>query len=202
MALRSGRRNISLRAWKGCWSFPRFFDHGRASLEQPRRRDSRPILPLGRSDDRRGVPPEASRQFPPRSAFACSEDCCVKLATRTSGDSPLWKRSFANGRGLSGISAGAVPSGSSSWRNGASKGCERAGKVIQIGLAPNRIDILTTVSGLPFEEAWGSSIPSRLDGVRVRFPSRSSLLANKRASGRSKDLADVEELERRAGGQE
>lgn len=69
-------------------------------------------------------------------------------------------------------------------------------KVVQLGRPPNRIDILTSVSGLPFEEAWQRALPARLDGIPVRFPDRASLIKNKRASARPKDLADVEELER------
>ena len=69
-------------------------------------------------------------------------------------------------------------------------------KVVQIGRPPNRIDILTSASGIDFEEAWGRSITGTLDGLPVRFPDLGSLLMNKRASGRAKDLADVEELEK------
>ena len=69
-------------------------------------------------------------------------------------------------------------------------------KVVQIGRPPNRIDILTSASGVDFEEAWQQSISGSLDGLPVRFPDLVSLLKNKRASGRAKDLADVDELEK------
>ena len=49
---------------------------------------------------------------------------------------------------------------------------------------------------LAFEEAWEQAISGSLDGLPVRFPDLRSLLKNKRASGRAKDLADVEELEK------
>ena len=68
-------------------------------------------------------------------------------------------------------------------------------KIFQLGRPPHRIDILTSVSGLSFDEAWAAAVPGELDGLSVRFPSLSSLLCNKRASGRTKDLADVEQLE-------
>jgi hypothetical protein len=68
-------------------------------------------------------------------------------------------------------------------------------KVIQLGRPPNRIDLLTSISGLDFDEAWAGRIDAELDGIPVRFPSRDSLLRNKRAAGRAKDLADVEALE-------
>jgi len=69
-------------------------------------------------------------------------------------------------------------------------------KIVQIGRPPNRIDILTSASGIDFEEAWERASSGSLDGLPVRFPDLGSLLKNKRASGRAKDLADVEELEK------
>jgi hypothetical protein len=69
-------------------------------------------------------------------------------------------------------------------------------RVIQLGRPPNRIDLLTSISGVSFDEAWSTSVPGELDGLPVRVLSRAALLTNKRASGRPKDLADVAELER------
>ncbi|MEX0718698.1 MAG: nucleotidyltransferase [Planctomycetaceae bacterium] len=68
--------------------------------------------------------------------------------------------------------------------------------IVQLGRPPNRIDLLASISGVTFDALWTRSVPATLDGVPVRFPDLDSLLANKRASGRAKDLADVEELER------
>ena len=67
-------------------------------------------------------------------------------------------------------------------------------KVVQLGRPPNRIDILTAISGVSFEEAWGGRVAAVLDGVPVHFIGRVALIANKRAAGRQKDLADLEEL--------
>jgi hypothetical protein len=67
-------------------------------------------------------------------------------------------------------------------------------KIIQIGRPPNRIDILTSASGIDFEEAWDRAVGGSLDAVPVRFLDLETLLKNKIASGRGKDLADVEEL--------
>ena len=67
--------------------------------------------------------------------------------------------------------------------------------VFQIGVAPRRIDILTAASGLQFEDAFANSIAVDIDGIEVRIPSVADLIRNKRASGRTKDLADVEALE-------
>jgi hypothetical protein len=67
--------------------------------------------------------------------------------------------------------------------------------VVQLGRPPNRIDILTRISGVDFEDAWPNRERALLDGVPVAMIGRDALLANKRASGRPKDLADVRELE-------
>lgn len=74
---------------------------------------------------------------------------------------------------------------------------ERPDTVYQIGLPPRRIDILTEISGVGFDEAWGSRVMSRVGGLEVPFLGREELLRNKKASGRLKDLADLEMLEQR-----
>jgi hypothetical protein len=66
--------------------------------------------------------------------------------------------------------------------------------VFQIGLPPTRIDILTDIDGIDFETAWPNRIAAVLGGVVVAVIGRDDLLRNKRASGRAKDLADVEML--------
>lgn len=68
------------------------------------------------------------------------------------------------------------------------------GKVIQLGREPNRIDLLTSVTGVPFDDAWDDRSPGHLDGLPVNFIGRSSLLRNKDATGRAKDRIDAEEL--------
>jgi hypothetical protein len=67
--------------------------------------------------------------------------------------------------------------------------------VFQIGVAPRRIDIITGASGLRFDEAFQRSTPIEIEGLQVRLPSLDDLIRNKRASGRTKDLADAEALE-------
>jgi hypothetical protein len=74
---------------------------------------------------------------------------------------------------------------------------ERPGRVYQIGLPPNRIDILTRIDGLTFAEAARDALPATLFGVAVRVPSLRAIIANKTASGRPKDLVDVEVLRSR-----
>jgi hypothetical protein len=66
--------------------------------------------------------------------------------------------------------------------------------VVQIGLPPRRIDILTSISGVGFDEAWPGHVPHEVDGLAVPFLGRAELVRNKRASGRAKDQADLEAL--------
>lgn len=67
--------------------------------------------------------------------------------------------------------------------------------VIQIGVPPVRIDLLTSVSGLTFEPVWAERIEVEIDGLTVPVIGRRALIENKRAAGRPKDLADIHELE-------
>jgi hypothetical protein len=74
---------------------------------------------------------------------------------------------------------------------------ENAARVVQIGVAPNRIDLMTSVSGLAsFDAAFANRVEAVLDGVSVPVLGRMELIANKRASGRPKDLLDLEWLEK------
>lgn len=66
----------------------------------------------------------------------------------------------------------------------------------QIGIAPMRVDILTHVSGLDFADAWPNRVPSTFFGVPVQFISLGDLITNKKASGRSSDLEQLEQLAR------
>ena len=66
--------------------------------------------------------------------------------------------------------------------------------VAQFGLPPYRIDIMTGVSGISFAEAWDGRVEDLFEDVRVPFLGREALIRNKRASGRTKDLADLESL--------
>ena len=67
--------------------------------------------------------------------------------------------------------------------------------VAQLGLPPNRIDILTGISGLTFDQAWPNRVEETVEGVRVPVLGLAELMANKRASGRDKDKADMKGLE-------
>jgi hypothetical protein len=68
------------------------------------------------------------------------------------------------------------------------------GVVYQMGVAPYRIDILTKLSGVDFDEAWIGRAVQDIEGLPVPFIGREAFIQNKRAIGRTKDLADVEAL--------
>jgi Nucleotidyl transferase AbiEii toxin, Type IV TA system len=76
---------------------------------------------------------------------------------------------------------------------------ELPGKVYQIGLPPRRIDILTEISGVTFDEARASSAVADVDGRPIHIIGRDALIKNKIASGRPKDLADVARLTKSPG---
>ncbi len=67
-------------------------------------------------------------------------------------------------------------------------------KVIQLGLPPVRIDIITSISGVTWEEADASKEPGLFGDVSVSYIGKKQFIINKRATGRKKDLADLEAL--------
>jgi hypothetical protein len=70
----------------------------------------------------------------------------------------------------------------------------REGITYQIGLPPGRIDILTRLTGLAFDEAWSGRARGRFGDVDVDFIGRDAFIRNKKATGRTKDLGDIESL--------
>ncbi len=73
----------------------------------------------------------------------------------------------------------------------------KTGTVYQIGVPPCRVDVLTSIAGVTFDEAAASSVSSDLDGRTIAFIGRDALIRNKRAAGRPKDIVDADHLERR-----
>lgn len=67
--------------------------------------------------------------------------------------------------------------------------------IFQIGVAPRRIDILTSIEGVEFDEAWPERIEVEIEGLKIPIIGRDHLIKNKKASGRPQDLADVAWLE-------
>jgi predicted nucleotidyltransferase len=73
---------------------------------------------------------------------------------------------------------------------------QKEGLIFQIGVAPRRIDILTSVDGLNFKESFTNSQTIEIEGIPVQVLSTADLIKNKRSTGRTKDLADAETLEK------
>ena len=69
------------------------------------------------------------------------------------------------------------------------------GQVIQLGVAPVRIDILTSIKGIDFRNLWENRVAGRYGDIEVLFISKKDLIRLKRLSGRKQDFADIEKLE-------
>ena len=70
------------------------------------------------------------------------------------------------------------------------------GIVFQVGVRPCRIDVLTGIDGVTFDEAWPERVLTRYGDQPIHVIGRRHLVANKRAAGRPRDLLDLEELDR------
>lgn len=68
---------------------------------------------------------------------------------------------------------------------------QRPDRVVQLGDPPVRADLITSISGVSWEEAWDTREAGVIAGVPVHFIGRGSYITNKRAAGRPKDLADI-----------
>lgn len=68
-------------------------------------------------------------------------------------------------------------------------------QIIQLGYAPNRIDIVTSLEGVEFEPCYDARVEVTIEGVHVDFIDAENLKKNKRATGRAQDIADAEHLE-------
>ena len=66
--------------------------------------------------------------------------------------------------------------------------------IVRMGIAPMRVEILTTISGVNFEECFQQRIVDEIDGLEVNIINLKHLKINKKASGRHKDLDDFENL--------
>ncbi len=73
----------------------------------------------------------------------------------------------------------------------------RPGSVYQVGLPPRRIDVLTEITGVTWEEAWASRVPANVEGRTVQVIGREAYLKNKDAAGRPKDRADAARLRKK-----
>ena len=71
---------------------------------------------------------------------------------------------------------------------------EQQDRVIQLGIPPVRIDLLTSLTGLTWDGALSGSITDRYGDITVTYIGRAAYIINKRATGRKRDLADLEAL--------
>lgn len=69
------------------------------------------------------------------------------------------------------------------------------GNIIKFGVEPVRVDLINEIDGVSFDEAIQVAVRGRYGNVEIPFIGLESLIANKRASGRTQDLADLENLE-------
>lgn len=72
---------------------------------------------------------------------------------------------------------------------------EAEGTIYQVGVPPNRVDVITLVEGVQFADAWRDRTEVDIDGLRVPVISRAHLIVNKRTVGRPQDLLDADLLE-------
>ena len=72
---------------------------------------------------------------------------------------------------------------------------EKDDLIVQIGRAPRRIDILTSISGVDFDGAWGNRDIVEIEGLQIPVLSREDLIRNKEAVGRPQDIADLQRLD-------
>ena len=70
-----------------------------------------------------------------------------------------------------------------------------ADTIIQLGYAPNRIDLIMGIPGVDFEESYSAREVEDIDGVKLNFIDLENLKKSKKAAGRLQDLADIENLE-------
>ena len=112
---------------------------------------------------------------------------------RSTGDLDIWVRSTPGNaqRVLGALEAFGAPI----QKHGITRAdLETQGTVYQIGLPPRRIDLMTGLSGVEFEEAWTSRVEVEIDGRQIPFLGLEILRRNKKATGRDKDLLDLQLL--------
>lgn len=66
--------------------------------------------------------------------------------------------------------------------------------IFQIGIAPHRIDVMMSVKGLTFTEAWSQRLETEFEGVTMNLVSKTHLIVSKEAAGRPQDLIDLDHL--------
>jgi hypothetical protein len=110
---------------------------------------------------------------------------------RATGDLDVWVDATPDNapRIIRALSAFGAPMTDISERDFSSPGV-----VFQIGVPPGRIDILTELTGVTFNDAWPDREAGTFGGLTVDFLGREAFVRNKRATGRTRDLGDIEGL--------
>ena len=111
---------------------------------------------------------------------------------RATKDLDLWVRPSAEnaGRVLRALDVFGAP------RHGlTSADLETAGTIYQVGVPPNRVDVITVVEGISFEDAWRERVEIDIDNLRIPVIGKAHLIINKRTVGRPQDLLDADLLE-------
>ncbi|MFL5270773.1 MAG: hypothetical protein ACJ79E_01715 [Anaeromyxobacteraceae bacterium] len=114
-------------------------------------------------------------------------------APRSTGDLDVWIRSTPENaaRVLRALASFGAPLSEVTAQD-----LSTPGLVFQMGVRPCRIDVLTAIDGVAFEDAWAERVESRYADQPLHVIGRRHLLVNKRASGRPQDLLDADALER------
>jgi hypothetical protein len=111
---------------------------------------------------------------------------------RATKDLDLWVRPSPENakRVLSALDAFGAP------RHGlTSADLEVEGTIYQVGVPPNRVDVITVIEGVSFDEAWNARTAVEIDGLRLPVIGKTQLIANKRTVRRPQDLVDADLLE-------
>lgn len=111
---------------------------------------------------------------------------------RATKDLDLWVRPSAENapRVLQALDAFGAP------RHGLTQmDLQTEGTIYQVGVPPNRVDVITVVDGVDFEDAWRERATVEIEGLRIPVIGRSHLIVNKRTVGRPQDLLDADLLE-------
>lgn len=116
---------------------------------------------------------------------------------RATGDIDLWVRPSAENAGR--VERALLTFGAPADRF-AREDFESDDLILQLGVPPGRVDVITSIEAITFDEAWPNRLIVELDGLSVSVLGRNELLRNKRAVGRPQDQADVSRLEAQARG--
>ena len=73
---------------------------------------------------------------------------------------------------------------------------QKPGQIIQLGYAPVRIDIITSIAGVPFAPAWKNKVESKYGDIPCFFISKEDLIRNKQKAARPRDITDVTKLKK------